>query len=389
LRFERYLPADRRERILRSIYYKVRPALAFPIRKLIQRSIFLNRCSTFPTWPVDGSVEEIFRALMKRIMGMLGVEEIPFIWFWPEGYNSALMMTHDVEEAQGAANSGMLMDLDMSFGIPAAFQVVPEGRYRGVAGLIDEIRGRGFEVNLHDLDHDGTLFEDARRFRERATRINRYTRQYRTKGFRAGSMNRNQSWLHFLEIEYDMSVPNVAHFEPQAGGCCTVMPYMVDDIVELPLTTVQDYALFYILREHSVDLWKRQIQIISRKHGLISFIIHPDYVVRKKERRVYCKLLDYIAKLQNEGQTWISLPNEINTWCRQRSRMRMVHTQAGWEIQGEGSERARVASAQLVDGELIFRVDRERPSPDSIGQTAVSATSVSPDVICEEWVKPR
>jgi len=181
----------------------------------------------------------------------------------------------------------------------------------------------------------------------------------------------------------------VAHFEPQAGGCCTVMPYMVDDIVELPLTTVQDYALFYILREHSVDLWKRQIQIISRKHGLISFIIHPDYVVRKKERQVYCKLLDYIAKMQNEGQSWISLPNEINTWCRQRRGMRMVQTPAGWQIQGEGSKRARVAYAQLVDGELIFRVGNERPSPESIGQTAASATNVSPAVICEEWVNPR
>ena len=59
-----------------------------------------------------------------------------------------------------------------------------------------------------------------------------------------------------------MSVPNVAHLEPQRGGCCTVMPYFIGDILELPLTTTQDYSLFHILGDYSIALWKQQIELI-------------------------------------------------------------------------------------------------------------------------------
>ena len=53
-----------------------------------------------------------------------------------------------------------LMDLDDSFGIPASFQIVPEERYSVEAEFINEIRRRGFEVNIQDLNHDGKLFQE-------------------------------------------------------------------------------------------------------------------------------------------------------------------------------------------------------------------------------------
>ncbi len=80
-------------------------------------------------------------------------------------------------------------------------------------------------------------------------------------------MYRDQEWFDALEFSYDMSVPNVAHLEPQRGGCCTVMPYFVGDILELPLTTIQDYSLFHILGDYSIDLWKEQIDLILRRTG--------------------------------------------------------------------------------------------------------------------------
>ena len=104
--------------------------------------------------------------------------------------------------------------------------------------IADKIRGRGFEVNLHDLNHDGRLFEDRQEFLTRAKRINQYARDFGCDGFRSGAMYREQSWFDAFEFSYDMSVPNASHLEPQRGGCCTVMPYFVGDILELPLTTV-------------------------------------------------------------------------------------------------------------------------------------------------------
>ena len=56
------------------------------------------------------------------------------------------------------------------------------------------------------------------------------------------------------------------------------MPYFVGKILELPLTTIQDYSLFHILGDYSINLWKQQIDIIREKNGLASFITHPDYL---------------------------------------------------------------------------------------------------------------
>ncbi len=82
-----------------------------------------------------------------------------------------------------------------------------------------------------------------------------------------------------------MSVPNVGHLDPQRGGCCTVMPYLLGDVLELPLTTTQDYSLFHIMRDYSTKHWQRQMNLIMGRHGLISFNIHPDYVIAPRERR--------------------------------------------------------------------------------------------------------
>jgi hypothetical protein len=357
LRREHYLLASGGQRLLRSLYYLARPALAFPLRKSIQRLVLSRRLSkSFPCWPVDCSVEHIFELLMELVLRGEEGREVPFIWFWPEGHTAALMMTHDVEDELGATHCDMLMDLDDSVGLKAAFQLVPEVRYQCFEKLIADIRARGFETNLHDLDHDGRLYEDLGRFRKRAARINEYAKKYHLNGFRAGAMHRNQDWFELLEFQYEMSVPNVAHLEPQEGGCCSVMPYFVGNLLELPLTTVQDYALFYILEEQSIDLWKRQIETICSHQGLISFIVHPDYIVRSKERSLYRQLLRHLADLRNERDIWWALPGEINLWWRQRSKLQLVNRGNRWDIEGSGSERAKLAFARVEDGKLRYRI---------------------------------
>ena len=54
------------------------------------------------------------------------------------------------------------------------------------------------------------------------------------------------------------------------------MPYFVGDILEIPLTTIQDYMLFHYLGDYSLDLWKAQFVAILKKNGLMSFLVHPD-----------------------------------------------------------------------------------------------------------------
>ena len=95
-------------------------------------------------------------------------------------------------------------------------------------------------------------------------------------------MYRNLDWYDAFDFSYDMSVPNVAHLEPKRGGCCTVFPFFVGDILELPLTTCQDYSVFYILKDHSIELWKKQFDLIRKRNGLISLLAHPDYLIGRR-----------------------------------------------------------------------------------------------------------
>jgi hypothetical protein len=293
---------------------------------------------------------------MADAMTGQGIDRVPFIWPWPDGSEACVLMTHDVEGRAGRDFCPELMDLDDAFGMRAAFQLVPERLSGASDSLPQAIRGRGFEVNLHDLHHDGSLFRDREEFERRAAQINRHARQLGSRGFRSGSMYREQGWYGAFELSYDMSVPNVAHLEPQRGGCCTVTPYFIGDILELPLTTVQDYSLFHVLNDYSTALWERQIALIRSCNGLISFIVHPDYLIAPRARGVYVKLLEHLTDLRSRVNLWVALPGEVDRWWRNRRLMRLVPQDDTWAIVGPGSERARLAYATVENGQLACRL---------------------------------
>jgi hypothetical protein len=154
-----------------------------------------------------------------------------------------------------------------------------------------------------------------------------------------------------------MSVPNVAHLEPQRGGCCTVMPYFVGNILELPLTTTQDYSLFHILVDYSTTLWKRQIGLILSQNGLVSLLTHPDYLIEGRARAVYVELLEHLRSLRDRGDVWMALPAEVDRWWRNRQLMRVVRDGDGWRVEGPDRDRARVAYASLEEGRVVYTLD--------------------------------
>lgn len=344
--------------VLRAIYYGLRPLLSVTARKFLQRFYLADwKRIRFPHWPVDNSVERILESCLGLLMKAQGLDTLPFIWFWPDEYDSCAIVTHDVETKRGRNFCSSLMDLDDSFGIKSSFQIIPERRYAVSAEFLTSIRDRGFEIGVHDLNHDGSLFLDQSKFAQQVSAINRYGVQFGAAGFRSGSMYRNQQWFQALGFKYDMSVPTVAHLEPQRGGCCTVMPYFVGKLVELPLTTTQDYALFHYLRESSPALWRRQIELIRQSHGLIHILVHPDYIMKKSTQEVYLQLLRHVADLRDHQNVWVALSGDVNVWWRIRNNLRLVHDGSRWRIQGAGSGRARIAFACLEGDTITYRVE--------------------------------
>ena len=343
---------------VQRLYYQIRPFMGVGVRKHLQKVRLRGWDKIpFPRWPVDRSVDALVEGAMALVLKAQGQSSIPFIWFWPEGAPACGMMTHDVEGQAGLDFCDELIDIDDAYAIKSAFQLIPEGREDAWRRTAERLRRRGFEVNLHDLNHDGRLFADKESFLRHAKRINDYTREFGCDGFRSGAMYREQGWFGAFEFAYDMSVPNAAHLEPQRGGCCTVMPYFVGNLLELPLTTVQDYTLFHILNDYSTTLWREQIGLIRKHHGLISVITHPDYLIGRREQQVYVELLRYLAELRERDGLWLALPGEINRWWRNRQQMTLTRSGDEWTIEGPDSHRARVAHATLEDGRLVYRVE--------------------------------
>jgi glycosyltransferase involved in cell wall biosynthesis len=161
---------------------------------------------------------------------------------------------------------------------------VPE-RYGPVSlDLMNELKHRGFGVGVHGLKHDGKLFSSKRVFEESAVRINRYLKEWGTRGFYSPSMHHNLAWMAGLNIDYSTSTFDTDPFEPQPDAAGTIFPFWVKNgntnrrYMELPYTLAQDATLFIILREKSIDIWKEKLEWIVSHGGMALLNTHPDYM---------------------------------------------------------------------------------------------------------------
>jgi hypothetical protein len=142
------------------------------------------------------------------------------------------------------------------------------------------------------------------------------------------------------------------------------MPFFIGRILELPLTTTQDYSLFHILNDYSLDLWRQQLRAIAARHGLATFIVHPDYILEARARRTYRLLLEHLARLRDEQRTWIALPGEVDRWWRSRRQMTLVPDGRSWTIEGPDRKRARLAYATLTGDTLTVELADPVPAGD-------------------------
>ena len=96
-------------------------------------------------------------------------------------------------------------------------------------------------------------------------KIHRYLDEWGAVGFRSPATHRNADWMPRLGVLYDSSFPDTDPFEPQAGGCCSIFPFFLGDMVELPITLVQDHTMWEILQHPGIDLWLQKSDWISEQ----------------------------------------------------------------------------------------------------------------------------
>jgi glycosyltransferase involved in cell wall biosynthesis len=295
----------------RRFYYYLRPYLTWSFRIALRRASARSlRTAYQDVWPTN-------EIAGHRPEGWPG---------WPDGKKFAVVLTHDVEGLTGRDRCLELMRLEQEFGFRSSFNLVPQGSYSVPAALREELQRNGFEVGIHDLRHDGKLYWSRDIFSRNAQQINAYAKEWGVCGFRSGFMLHNLDWLRDLNIQYDSSTFDTDPFEPQPDGVQTIFPFWVarpdgTGYVELPYTLPQDSTLFFLLRERSIDIWKKKIDWIVERGGMVLLNVHPDYLTfgqkvgqREFPSDHYRELLAYIRD-KYAGQYWQALPREVAQYC--------------------------------------------------------------------------
>jgi peptidoglycan/xylan/chitin deacetylase (PgdA/CDA1 family) len=300
-----------------QLYYAVKRVI--PRGWLLSaRRVFVRRAGLpdFPKWPLDESVDRLLRFYALCLLTAGGSSRGSFRWFWPHSHRAALMLTHDVESADGLRLATEVADLEEARGFRSSFNIVG-AEYPIDMGVVRELDSRGFEIGLHGLRHDRSLFSSRAEFERQLPKLRDAARNLGTVGFRSPSTHRIVEWLPELPASYDCTMFHSDPYEPQPGGCCTLWPFRLGPIVELPYTLPQDHTLFTLLRERSVQMWLTLLDAIEARYGLIHCLSHPDpgYLGERENRTLYVEFLDAVGERRH---LWRALPRDVASWWRLR-----------------------------------------------------------------------
>lgn len=293
--------------IVNRTYYLLKPLMPWRFRLALRRlrANYL-RTARADVWPIDPKAGAT-----------------PPNWpGWPDGKRFALVLTHDVEGCKGLSRVEQLMNVELKHGLRSSFNLVPEGEYRVPDTLRQTLDQAGFEVGIHGLEHDGKLYASKTGFASKARKIREYLNRWNACGFRSPLMQHRLAWLHQLGVEYDASTFDTDPFEPEPDGVGTIFPFWIPGLngsgyVELPYTLVQDFTLFEVLREQSIEIWKQKLDWIAQRGGMVLLNTHPDYMCFRGEKArgeypvsYYEDFLAYVRE-KYEGAFWAALPREV------------------------------------------------------------------------------
>jgi hypothetical protein len=329
------LGRDARSAALRA-YYRLRPLI--PRRaQIAARRVYSRAQATneFPRWPIEPSLHDLYDFLFASVAALVD-EPVPFLAPWPGPYRWAFVLSHDVETADGYGLIKLLRGIEADRDYRSAWYFVPKNHSADADRVLDGLRADGCEIGVHGLYHDG---RDIAKIDERLPQIGRYATDWNAVGFRSPATLRDWHAMARLPFEYDSSYSDTAPYEPQPGGCGSLLPYMIGPVVELPITLPQDHTLFEILGGAD-DIWRTKARFIRERGGMALVLTHPDYAANDKLRQGYSDLL---GEFHDDETAWKVLPREVSGWWLRRSASRPSRAEGDWVVAGPAAGLGRVA----------------------------------------------
>lgn len=324
-------------------YYAIRPVLPRPVQLSMRRRLARRpQVPAFPRWPLETGLHDMYDWLLGLCSRLAG-SPVPWIAPWPDGARWCLVLTHDVETAQGCADIPLLRAAERLAGFRSSWNFVPE-RYDTPTATRRALTDEGCEIGVHGLRHDGRDLASMRVLRARLPSIRQAAARWEATGFRSPATQRHWSMMPLLGFDYDSSYTDTEPYEPQPGGCCSYLPFFIGDLVELPITLPQDHTLFAVLGHRDGGLWVDKAREIRARGGMVLALSHPDYA-HGPALEAWEQLLQEVAQ---DPQMWQPLPRDVASWWRARADSRLVASDDGWSVVGPAARRARVLHAEAA-----------------------------------------
>ena len=294
-----------------KVYYKIRSLIPIPVRQMLQKrrnsAIEIDHDWYLPT-QFESKLAEALESQPRTIVHP-----------WPKAAPFALVLTHDVETAEGMKLIEPLARVEEDLGLRSSWNVVPH-KYPVALGVLNDLQDRGFEIGVHGYNHDGRLFQDEKTFLNRLPAMAVSMKAFGAQGFRAPMVHRNLDWISRLQPQYDASCFDVDPYQAMPGGIGSIWPCIVNandagEMVELPYTMPQDHTLFVSLGQQDDSVWRSKLEYLRKRSGMALMLTHPDYLNTDSLRSMYRDFLEYAI----EQPHWHALPSEVATWWKQRA----------------------------------------------------------------------
>lgn len=294
----------------------------FCLKRLMWYRQKMARSGFLLEWPIEKSVE-LLRYILLKIFQLVDQDSFKEDSFWPSGKRYCVLLTHDVDSDSGFKNIYKISDIEKSYGLTSLWNIVPF-RYKINFSVLDNLLTEGHELGLHGYDHRNvTPFLPLKEIDKRIKKSMDLFHNYPIKGFRSESLMRSTELFQILEkyLLYDLSIPDTDNCTTYDtfNGCCSIFPFKINKLLEMPLTVPQDASLLVLgySPNQILDIWLKKLDWIKKVKGLVVINTHPEpqWLGNKEMLKIYSKLLEFIRK---DSDAWLPLPFQAAEWWLNR-----------------------------------------------------------------------
>jgi len=228
------------------------------------------------------------------------------------------IITHDIESEKGLKRALKLKEIEEKYEIESTWFLLTK-EYSLDKEIVKRLSENG-EIALHGDRHEAKFYnlkkdEIVERLKKSKEKLEEIIEK-EIVGFRAPLLQYSRKMLEAVSeagFQYDSSAPAWEPLNPltmKQDGIELLNPIKINEIMEMPITLVQDHQMLCILKlkpEQAIEHWIKKINGIRKLGGITLLLIHPDYELASDKNITQYE--DLLKKLKQMGLSISSLRN--------------------------------------------------------------------------------